>query len=178
MKWVSTYTNPKAWSSEYGNAKIWLSEYGNPKVWSSEYLDMVVWYMWLRSLFDYLWVGQIIGNDLISDTDGRKIAITGKDFTTTYIPAISVATFTLPGDADFIADDLDAFWFTGSVPNSKTAAELADPMLARTLILYNNDIPFDVYAIGILRSTITLTDTQRNQLGSDFKLWLFYSETI
>ncbi len=153
----------------------WTSVYSNQKVWTSEYIDMVVWYSWLKSLCDFLWIGQIVGNDLISETDGRKIAITGKDFITTYIPYSSVATFKLPLDPDFVADDTDGLWFTGGVQNSVTTSNLVDTDFARSIIKFQNEDPYDISAIAILKSTVTLTSAQIDQLSQTFYLWLFWS---
>jgi hypothetical protein len=152
--------------------------YEQPIISQFHVVHLAVWYEWLLSIMDFLWIGNIDGNKLLSILDWRYITIVGKDFTGSFIPATSTATFTLPNDADYVADDLDNFWFMGGVSNVKTAQLLADPMLSRTVILYNNDIPFDIYAIGLLKGTTVLTDAQREQLGHDFQLWLFYSEII
>jgi|WetSurSiteA1Bulk_404760.scaffolds.fasta_scaffold91955_2 hypothetical protein len=132
----------------------------------------------IKHLFSFLWVGGISGNYLYSITDNRRMTIIGKDFSDDYIPSTSLATFTMPNDADYVADDLDNFWFTAGVSNIKTPTQLANPMLSRTTIFYNNDIPFDIYAIGLLKNATVLTDAQREQLGNDFQLWLFYTEII
>lgn len=140
--------------------------------------DLAPIFAWMQSLMSYLWVGNFDGDKMLSRTDNRYITVTGKDFLLSYVPATSAATFTMPADADFIADDLDNFWFTGGVPNVKTAAQLANPMLSRTVVLYDDNVPYHVRAIGLMRSTVVLTDEQREQLAEDFKLWLFYSEII
>ena len=127
---------------------------------------------------DFLWIGNISGNKMFSIFDSRYITISGKDFSSSFIPSTSAATFTLPNYADYIADDLDGFWFTDGVSNVKTAAELANPMLSRTVIFYSDDLPFNIYAIGLLRNGVVLTDAQREQLVRDFNLWLFYTEII
>jgi hypothetical protein len=141
-------------------------------------VNMAAWFEWLKSLMCFLWVGNIDHNHLLSILDWRYITISGKDFASSFIPSISAATFTLPNDADYIAADLDGFWFAGGVSKILTVGDLANCMLSRTLILYNNAPPFNVYAIGILKDTTILNNIQREQLGHDFQLWLFYSEII
>jgi uncharacterized protein (TIGR02145 family) len=107
--------------------------------------------------------------------DGRKIAITGKDFTTAYIPDSSTATFKLQADADLIADDADNLWFTGGVQKSVSLQNLINRDYTKTIIKFNHSSPYQVSAIGILKSGVTLTPAQVDKLHSDFELWLFWS---
>jgi hypothetical protein len=127
-------------------------------------------------LFDFLWTGDISGDYLISDTDGRKIEIIGKDFVSSYIPYTSTSTFKLIDNMDFIADDIDNLWFDGSGgQKSVTVADLINTDYSRTVIKFANSSPYHIYAIGILNSAIILTQAQINYLHSEFWLWLFWS---
>jgi len=127
--------------------------------------------------FDFLWTGEIDGNYLVSDTDGRRIEIIGKDFTGSFIPEASTATFKLVNDADFIIDDCtDYLWFEYSsvIQRNVTVTELISNNY-RTVVKYNNIAPFDITAIGILKSSVILYDNLINYLSSNFELWLFWS---
>jgi len=138
------------------------------------------WSGWWRSqnVFDFFWYNTPpVGNDLVSIlSDHRKIAITGKDFTTNYIPYTSTSTFKLVADADMITDDADLLWFTsGGSQEAVTVARIVDYDYTRTVVFYDNDSPYDIRAIGILKSTVTLTSSQLNRLHRDFSLWMFWS---
>lgn len=131
-------------------------------------------------LFDYLWIGQVVGDYLISETDGRRITIIGKDFAGIYIPDSSVATFQLAADPDFILDDApDHFWFdAGGNQNIITLADLIGADYTRTFIKYANFSPYNVYAIGLLNSGVVLTPAQIDELHEYFWLWLFWSGVL
>jgi hypothetical protein len=131
-------------------------------------------YTHLNSLLDFFWVYPVNGNYLISILDDRKITITGKDFTTDYISGGSAATLRLPLDADFIADDIDNLWFSGGAQNDVTVNDLISGDY-RTVVQYRNETPFDILAIGLIKSTITLTQAIIDRLSEDLWLWLFWS---
>lgn len=134
------------------------------------------WIKW-NSYFDYLWTGLVsyAGPDyLVSESsDRRKITITNRDFSTTWIPGDSTATFTLPLDADFIADDLDGLWFTGGVQNNITVTDLVTGEY-RTVVKYANSPPYDITAIGLLKAGAIFTTALESELAADFDLWLFW----
>jgi len=131
---------------------------------------------YLISLMRYLWIGYNVGNHLVSATDGRYITINNIDFSGNTIPESTGATFNLPADADFISDDTDNCWFTGGVQKNVTFDDLNDNNWARTVVLRPNQAPYNIAAIGLLKSTTVLTDAEREQLAEDFKLWLFWNE--
>jgi len=131
--------------------------------------------------FDFLWTGLVSyeGPDyLISDLpDRRKITVTGRDFGGTYIPGGSAATFTLPTDADFVADDLDHLWFVGGVQQNVTANDLVTGEY-RTVVKFANAPPYDITAIGLLKHDAVFTSTLEDELAADFDLWLFWMGLI
>jgi hypothetical protein len=131
----------------------------------------------LGYLFDFLWLYPVDDNYLISILDGRKITITGKDFVTDYIPGTSAATLKLQADADFIYDDCtDNLWFDfESNQRSVTIPELILDNY-RSLILYSNTSPFDITGIGILKSTVILTQSIIDRISDAFRLWVFWSQ--
>jgi hypothetical protein len=135
------------------------------------------WDKW-NAYFDFLWTGLVsyAGPDYLisSFPDRRKITITGRDFVGTFIPGGSIATFTLPLDADFIADDTDHLWSNGVIQNNLTVTDLISGDY-RTVVKYSNSAPFDITMIGLLRLGITPTGTMLNELHTDFLLWLFWT---
>jgi hypothetical protein len=133
----------------------------------------------IKYLFDFFWVGGVSGNYLYSVTDDRKATITGKDFLGNYIPDTSLATFTLPLDSDFIADDTDLLWFD-TIGNQRlvTEDELENWDYSRTIIKYDNNSPHHIRWIGLLNSSIVLNATEINQLHDYFELSIFWSDIL
>ena len=146
----------------------------NPNVISIQ--DIEAWFAFAVDLCSYVWVGNMLADNLKNQNDNRVITITGKDFTGQIIPSTSTATFALPADADFVADDMDEVWFTGGVPNKLTVADLIGTDWARTLVLYPNVSPANISAIALLKSGVVLTQTERDQFVANFLLWLFWDE--
>jgi hypothetical protein len=135
----------------------------------------------LSEYFDYLWYASPTltdGDRLYSSfSPSEYISINNKDFATIYIPETSVATFNLVHHHNLMDDDqTDNLWFEPitSIQRNVTVAELIGDDY-RTLVLYNNSAPFDIYAIGVLKSTLFLTDDLINLFSSTFELWLFWS---
>jgi hypothetical protein len=127
--------------------------------------------------FDFLWTGEVDGNYLISDTDGRRIEIIGRDFFGDYIPETSGATFRLQADADFIVDDCtDYLWFNylTSTQRDVTLTEMISDNY-RTLVKYSNTAPFNITAIGLIKDSVILTQAMIDIFSSSFDLWLFWS---
>jgi hypothetical protein len=133
-------------------------------------------YTHLSSLLDFFWTVPVNGDYLINFLDGRKITITGKDFITDYIPGTSAATFKLQSDADFILDDISDFIWFDRYGNQRpvTVTELISDNY-RTVVQYRNEAPLDILAIGLIKSTIVLTQTIIDQLSEDMWLWLYWS---
>jgi len=127
----------------------------------------------------FLWTGKFDGNNLLSDIDDTVITVTGKDFSTSYIPYTSAATFAVPDNATYEAADTDLMWFDGSgTPESVGIAELVGYDYERTIIKYDSASPHHVRAIMILKSGEVLTATEIDMLHNDFELWMFWSGVL
>lgn len=130
----------------------------------------------LRDKFLFLWTGGYSGNDL-KDSLGSSavISVTGKDWTTRYIPQNTSATFSVPDNATFLSADGDNFWFdTLDVRQQKTHADLIASTTMRTFIKYADFEPYNIYAIGILKAGEIITDADKITLNKFFKLWAEY----
>lgn len=132
------------------------------------------------SLMDFLWVGDIDGNKLVDISgNGNNVDITGKDFSGRIIPSSSSATFRCPNNATFQADDTDELWITAALASRDvTPVELISYDFARTIVYYQNDLPNNIKAIGILKSTVNLTAEQINLLHRNFRLALYWSGVL
>jgi hypothetical protein len=139
--------------------------------------EAAAWFEYFISLMDFLWAGNVFNEKLLSRVDQRFATITGKDFAGTMLPAGTAATFALPADADFIADDLDGCWFDAlGMPKQKTFDQLIGTDWARTLVLFPNVSPLSISAIGLLKKDLAFTDEIRNRLAAGFLLWILWSE--
>jgi len=138
------------------------------------------WASYWASLFDFLWFERsdnITTTELVDRSgNGNNVTITGKDFATSYIPATSAAIFDCPNNATFIADDTDFLWINRNEESRGVeVSELIGYDFARTIVWYDDDAPHHIRAIGILKSTVSLTEAQINKLHTDFRLPLFWS---
>jgi len=168
------YANPKIYKIGHSNPKEFTIGYNNHKIFTIN--EITNWFDYLRSLMDFLWIGNINGDKLLSRTDDRYATITNKDFVGTIIPSTSVSTFSLQPDADYIADDLDECWFAGGISKHLTVNDLIGTDWNRTIVLYPNASPTNISAIALFKSTTILTDMLRDQIVHDFLLWIFWSE--
>jgi len=133
----------------------------------------------LLAKFLFLWVGSTSGNQLLNALASDYISIAGKDFATDYIPATSSATFTIPNTADYVNADDDNLWFdSGGSLRSVTVAELIGYDFNRTFVMYADDTPYHIYAIGLLADGETLTESDWNELHAFFNLSIFYTGTL
>lgn len=130
----------------------------------------------LLAKFLFLWTGKFNGDNLLSDLDTDVITVTNKDFTSTYIPEASAATFAVPNNATYIAaDGTDDFWFNvADVLQHKTFAELIASTTLRTFVKYTDFAPYNVSAIGILKDGEVITGAEEITLNTYFKLWAEY----
>jgi hypothetical protein len=142
----------------------------------SPVLTTAPWFEYLHDMLDFLWMGAIDNNLLLSVIGNRKITVTGKDFLTTYIPEGSTATFRITDDAVMRAcDDIDNLWFVpGGVQKDVTVGGLIGGDY-RTIVKYNNIAPFDIYMIGTIKKGLVLTQNQINSISKDFQLSLLWS---
>ena len=125
-----------------------------------------------RSMFDFLWFQRVTGNKLYDISgNGNNITINDVDFAGKYIPVDSTATFNCIDNAIFLADDIDDLWFDGSNNlRNVTVNELIEYDFERTIVWYDNEEPHHIKGIGILKSSVNLTDDQKNELHTDFML--------
>lgn len=131
--------------------------------------------------FEYLWTGKFSGDDLLSDLGPEVITVTGKDFITSYIPDTTTATFAVPDNATFLADDgADDFWFSAlNVLQQKIFTELIESTTLRTFIKYTDFEPYSISIIGILKDGEVLTEADKVILNKYFKLWVqYWGETM
>ena len=157
-------------SKEIRNSIFSLSEgaASSGQSWSSYWID--------RDVFQYLWIGDYTGDNLKSEVGSDVITVTNKDWTTKFIPATTSATFAVPNNATYLANDgTDDFWFdAANTLLQKTGSNLIERTTARTFILYSNTAPYFVSLIGILKSDVVLTDADTVLLTKFFKLWVQY----
>ena len=93
--------------------------------------------------------------------------------------SIGSATYALPNNATYIADDSDYCWFKpdGSV-STMTSARLVGYDFARTIVKYDSTTPYMERRIGVLKSSVILTTAQSNKLRNDFQLSTWWSNTL
>lgn len=93
---------------------------------------------------------------------------------TDYLTVAGVAgseTYQCPNTADYIAADTDYIWFkTDTTQRTATTAELIGYDFPRTPVKYEDDSPYAIVAIMILKSGETITGTKLNKLFQD--MWL------
>jgi len=155
------------WILGLGNGVVFRT--GSSRAWSS---------YWAPT-FEFFWYegsGNITDTELIDKSgNGNNITITGKDFSTSYIPVTSAATFAMPAKGILYASDRDGLWYNNEVPRAVTVAELIGYDFSRTIIRYNSAAPYNITAIAILKYNITLTSAQYDKLHRDFRLPVFWS---
>lgn len=123
-----------------------------------------------------LWLGEVDGNYLINSEGDNDILITGKDFTESYIPATSSATFSLPDVASLKSDDEDNLWYSaGGDIQQLTVNDLISEDYERTVVKYSNFSPYNIYWIGLIKSGETFTNAELNLLHYYFELWILWS---
>lgn len=126
----------------------------------------------------YLWTGKFDGDNLLSDIDDTVITVKDKDFSTSYIPYTSAATFAVPNNATFKAADDDLMWFNSSgTPKTIAVKQLVNFDYTRTIIKYDDESPYHIRAIMILKDGETLTDDEIDDLHKDFALWIYWAGT-
>jgi hypothetical protein len=131
-----------------------------------------------KAKFLFLWTGKFDGNNLLSDLDSSVITVTGKDFATKYIPASSAATFSIPDSATYKTADEDLFWSNGTNVLEKTTAQLVAYDYTRTVIKYNDSAPYDIEAIGLLKTEEVLTSDEIDEIHRYFRLWIYWSNIL
>jgi hypothetical protein len=131
----------------------------------------------LQDKFSVLWLGSVVGDNLIDIISGQNIVITGKDFVTTYIPPTSTATFSLPNVAGLKTDDnFDGAWYTdaGAVKQIPVSYFINNDY-SRTLVKYANEAPYNVEWIGLLKNDATISSEELDLLHEYFQLHYFWT---
>lgn len=130
----------------------------------------------LLSKFEILWVGQIDGSKLLSTVAGSHIDVNDKDFSSSYIPGSTQATFQLQDVQRFKAADTDNLWFDeAGLVRQVPLSELVDFDYQSTVVKYSNSAPYNVSWIGLLRADEVLTQQQIDQLHFYFSLNIMWS---
>ena len=131
----------------------------------------------LRAKFLFIWIGKYDGDNLKDDLGGAAVVtVTGKDWTTNFIPPTTAATFAVPDNATFLAaDGADDFWFNaGNTLLQKTHTNLIASTTTRTFIKYADTAPHNVIGIGILKTGEVLSAGEIIKVNRYFRLWAEY----
>lgn len=131
-----------------------------------------------RNKLLFLWTGDFSGDNLLSDLDTTVITVTGKDFTTSYIPATSAATFAIPDNATYKGADTDNFWHSGSTILQKTIAQMVGTDNSRTFFKYADEAPHHITAFAIAKADAVFDSVDQDNLSKFFWLWLYYFGTL
>jgi hypothetical protein len=132
----------------------------------------------LKSKMLILWVGGVFESSLLSEVGSGVIAVSGKDFSTNYLPADSTATLTMPYLDTYKTADTDHLWFTeAGLLRNVTVAELIGYDFERTVVCYSSTSPHNIQWIGLLQSGATLSEADLNLLHRAFRLHIFWSGT-
>jgi hypothetical protein len=132
----------------------------------------------LKSKMLLLWTGGISENSLLSDIGSDVITVSGKDFSSTFLPADSTATLNMPDIAAYRTADTDHLWFTeAGVQRNVTVAELIGYDFERTVVCYSSTSPHNILWIGLLQDDATLSEAEINLLHRAFRLHIFWSGT-
>jgi hypothetical protein len=92
---------------------------------------------------------------------------------------IGNATYALPNNATYIADDTDYCWFKidGSV-STMTSARMVGYDFARTIIKYDDVSPYTERWIGVLKATANPTTAQMDKMRDNFHLSMWWSNVL
>ena len=114
-----------------------------------------------------------------SDISGGQMPnILGDDYLTVSGAAGS-ETYQCPNTQDYIDADSDNVWFLADEAQRVTAtSDLIGFDLQRTPVKYENDSPYAIEEIVILKSGVTLNASEINSLHAYMKLPLFWSGTL
>jgi len=126
----------------------------------------------LLAKFLALWEVQSDGS-LKNIAGSDDLTINNKDWSGSYIPYTSSATFNIPNTVDFQNADSDNLWYNSGVLDV-TVNDLVDTNWSRTFVKYSNTSPYNITKFGILKSGETLTDSDKNNLSAYFMLDIYY----
>lgn len=127
-----------------------------------------------KQLFLFLWEGNFVGDDLKNEVGDDAITVTGKDFATSYIPATSVATLSVPFDGLYWMADEDSLWHTALSKKEVTVSDLLRIDPARTFVKYADNSPHHIEKIGIIHPFMSLSPRDKSVLMAEFGLHKYY----
>lgn len=128
----------------------------------------------------FLWTGNIVNNKLMNDLGDDYITINDKDFSTSYIPVTSLATFNIPNNTTYNNADLsDKLWYKYNMTlKDVTVFDLITYDFSRTLIRYDDKSPHHIHSIGILKSEVILDSVLINKLHTYFDLSIWWNDVF
>jgi len=137
------------------------------------------------SLLPY-WTQQIIDSLFLFYGEVSKISagqlnnqVTGSSDFITIGGSVGSYTFQCPNNATYKTADSDYIWFNkNQVLRTVTEDELVGYDLQRTPIKYDDNTPYSIRIIGILKSTVTLSGTDRDKLFSAFFLPILWDNSL
>jgi hypothetical protein len=133
------------------------------------------WFTYLNNILDFLWIGGVRNDQLVSIFGDYRITLTGRDFSGAAIAGDSRVRLKMQASAKLIEDDTDNLWFTPAAEQKDVTVTQLITGDYRTLVKYANEAPFDVTMIGLYKKTVTPNETLINYTSRDFWLWLFWS---
>src|SRR4030042_4300876 len=132
----------------------------------------------VSDIFEFLWIGNFVGDNLKNEYGNDYITVYNKDFSTSYIPSTSSSSFSIPNNSTYLAADEDSFWFSlASQLRYVTAEELVSYDFSRTIVWYDADSPYNIRAIGILKEGLVLTQDYIDALCEDFHLSVLWNDS-
>lgn len=126
----------------------------------------------LLAKFILLFDGKYDGDNLANDLGDGIIEVTGKDWSTKYIPETS-ATFKVSESIATLLGN-DGFWVVDGVRQDKTFTQLIESTTLTTFVKYSDFEPYMIQAIGILKAGESITESDEKELTRFFKLWFLY----
>lgn len=111
-------------------------------------------------------------------SDGKMPNKLGSDWLTV-TGSYGLETYKAPNTAPYIDADTDFIWFkTDETQRTTTTAELVSYDLQRTPVKYDNNTPYALREIAIIKAGETLTSTERDNLFSFFWLSILWDDSL
>jgi len=109
-------------------------------------------------------------------SNGKMPNILGTDYLTVAGSAGS-ETYQCPNNATYITADSDKLWFNPTL-QTVTTANLIGYDFLRTIVKYDDDSPYTIRWIGILKATSTFTQSELNNLFRYFRLSVWWNNSL
>jgi len=120
----------------------------------------------------------VSGNQMIDSFGGEPLTLS-QSLVTDYIPGGSTVNITAPVNTTLATADEDNVLYNESgIPTTVSNATLCGSDYTRVLVKYANESPYHIYAIAILKSGITLTQQQIDDIHEEFDLWWFWDDVF